>query len=146
MVMDSSPSRQKGERLPVDAVTFNEAKRFCERLSWLCGEPIRLPSVEDVQWLLTSHQESEVKAAAWFAAKAKGKTQLVATSGPLGAGIYDLLGNVEEWVTHAEESAVVLGSVMEDFGGFWPVRIENKSPLERNRFRGFRFVYGEAKE
>ena len=43
-VMNANPSRNAGRGLPVDSVSWLEAREFCERLSWLLGVPVRLPN------------------------------------------------------------------------------------------------------
>src|SRR6185312_5502156 len=76
------PSFFKGDRLPVESVTWNEADDFCRRLSELAGRDYRLPS--EAEWE--------------YACRA-------GTAGPFNVGpfppnrfgLYDMHGNVWEY-------------------------------------------------
>jgi formylglycine-generating enzyme required for sulfatase activity len=46
--MNDNPSRSADPRLPVESVTWPEAKTFCTRLSWLLGLPVRLPTAAEL--------------------------------------------------------------------------------------------------
>ena len=39
-VMGLNTSRNSGDDLPVDAVNFNEAREFCQKLSWIMGDAV----------------------------------------------------------------------------------------------------------
>lgn len=47
-IMSENPSRYKGEDLPVDSVTWNDAVKFCKRLSKITGREYRLPT--EAEW------------------------------------------------------------------------------------------------
>ena len=47
-VMGNNPSHFKGDNLPVEDVSWNNAKEFCQKLSQLTGKPYRLPS--EAEW------------------------------------------------------------------------------------------------
>lgn len=48
MVMGSNPSHFKGDNLPVEQVSWNEAKEFCRKLSQMTGKQYRLPT--EAEW------------------------------------------------------------------------------------------------
>ncbi|HBM85844.1 MAG TPA: hypothetical protein DD423_03505, partial [Opitutae bacterium] len=44
LLMGSNPSRNQGESVPVDSVSWLDAKIFCKRLTWILGKAVRLPT------------------------------------------------------------------------------------------------------
>src|SRR2546423_597640 len=51
---------------------------------------------------------------AWFAGNSKEQPHRVATKAPNAWGLYDMLGNVGEWVIRSDESAVLAGGSHQD--------------------------------
>ena len=47
-VMRSNPSHWQGGRLPVEKVSWHDARKFCENLSQKTGKQFRLPS--EAEW------------------------------------------------------------------------------------------------
>ena len=47
LIMGTNPSRNQGDLRPVDSISWLEAKNFCERLSWILGQPVRLPTEKE---------------------------------------------------------------------------------------------------
>ena len=108
-VMGSNPSRfsQCGDDCPVESVSWNEAQEFAQRLSQKTGKQYRLPS--EVEWEYAARAGSNAKWSfgdseyqlgdyAWFSARSQGNTQRVAQKRPNAFGLFDMHGNVWEWV------------------------------------------------
>jgi len=108
-VMGSNPSAfsQCGDDCPVDSVSWNDAQDFAQRLSQKTGKQYRLPS--EAEWEYAARAGSSTKWSfgdsehqlgdyAWFSANSQGKTQRVAQKRPNAFGLFDMHGNVWEWV------------------------------------------------
>lgn len=121
-VMGNNPSKFKGENLPVTKITWFDAVAFCNKLSELEGkEPVYTINGTNVtcDWeakgyrLLTESEweycarggESHYYAGsdnmdevAWHSGNSDKKIHPVGEKKPNGFGLYDMSGNVCEWV------------------------------------------------
>ena len=108
-VMGSNPSTfsQCGDDCPVERISWNDAQEFAQRLSQKTGRQYRLPS--EAEWEYAARagsnakwsfggNESQLGDYAWFSANSQSKTQRVAQKRPNAFGLYDMHGNVWEWV------------------------------------------------
>jgi formylglycine-generating enzyme required for sulfatase activity len=96
------PSKFKGDNLPVEHVSWEEAAEFCERLSKATGKSYRLPT--EAQWEYacragtTGMYAGSLEAMAWYGEDlTKGSTHPVGTKQANRFGLYDMHGNVWEW-------------------------------------------------
>jgi formylglycine-generating enzyme required for sulfatase activity len=106
-IMKVNPSCFKGDiDRPVENVSWEDAVRFCEKLSQLKRVKCQLPT--EAQWEYSCRagstgkycfgdDESRLKEYAWFDENAEGKTQSVGKKSPNKFGLYDVHGNVLEW-------------------------------------------------
>jgi len=108
-VMGENPSHFVGKNLPVDRVTWNDAQDFCDELSSLDpGGSYRLPSEAEWEYACRAGTTSRYywgnscddpdNAYAWCGMNSKGKSQPIGTRKPNPWGLYDMSGNMWEWV------------------------------------------------
>jgi formylglycine-generating enzyme required for sulfatase activity len=100
-VMGSNPSSFKGDDLPVDSVSWNDAVEFCRKLSAKSGRDYRLPT--EAEWEYASRAGTtgpwagDVDTLAWYGANSGSRTHPVGQKQPNGFKLYDMNGNVWEW-------------------------------------------------
>jgi len=98
-VMHADPSRYKGAERPVDTVGWNDASTYCSRIG------MRLPTESEWEWAAYGGTPELPKqplgAYAWYDANGNDSTHPVATKVANGYGLWDMLGNVWEWVQGA---------------------------------------------
>lgn len=86
---------------PVVAISWNDAMAFCEWLSGITGRRIRLPS--EAEWEFASLDTTgtyynSYPEIAWIYDNSGLTTHPVAQKKPNSNGLYNLLGNVSEWM------------------------------------------------
>jgi len=87
----------KGGDLPVDSINWNDARAFCKVIG------MDLPT--EAQWEYAARAGSKnaaygasLPAIAWFSENSEQRTRIVGTRLPNAFGLFDMLGNVWEWV------------------------------------------------
>lgn len=107
-VMGSNPSASKGDTLPVEQVSWDDAQEFLRRLNAReRGVTYRLPT--EAEWEYAARAESTGRWSfgddasrlgqyAWYGDNAGGRTHPVGQKQPNAWGLYDMHGNVWEWV------------------------------------------------
>ena len=109
-VMGNNPAhfKQCGGSCPVESVSWSDAQSFIAELNNRSGRNYRLPTEAEWEyaarsggkmdkWAGTS-SESRIGDFAWFDANAEHRPHQAGEKKPNGLGIYDLTGNVWEWV------------------------------------------------
>ena len=106
-VMGTNPSAFFGQDLPVESVSWEEAQLFIKKLNALTGKKYRL--LTEAEWeyaarggIKSKRQKhsggNNLGKVAWYNANSEQKTHPVGTKQPNELGIYDMNGNVWEWV------------------------------------------------
>jgi len=112
-VTGKSPSYFKGAELPVENVTWQEAQSYCEATGG------RLPT--ETEWEYAARggtagaRYGSLDRIAWYQANSGGQTHDVARKDPNAYGLYDMLGNVYEWMSDWYED----GTYRSLRGGAW---------------------------
>lgn len=98
-VMGADPSRYKGADRPVDSVGWNDATDYCSRTG------MRLPTESEWEWAAyggtAELPRQPLDTIAWLDANSNDSTHPGAAKLPNGYGLFDMLGNVWEWVQDA---------------------------------------------
>ena len=105
-VMGENPSKFKGDSLPVECVSWEDAQRFVMLLSQMTGKRFRLPT--EAEWEFAARggaqklpfagcERSQLDLYCWYCANSEGGPHPVGRMKPNGLGLYDMSGNVAEW-------------------------------------------------
>ena len=119
-LMGENPSRTVGTNLPVDSVTWQDARIYCTRLNLKedtaghhrLGHTYRLPTEAEWEWAARAGSEgaffwtddSEYRQAphyAWCRLNSNLKTHPINSKPPNTLGLYDMAGNVFQWCNDA---------------------------------------------
>lgn len=100
-VMGSNPSYFKGDNLPVEKVSWDDVKEFCRKLSQMTGQEYRLPSEAEWEYACRAGTigtyDGDLDAIAWHGKNSGSRTHPVGQKQPNAFGLFDMLGNVNEW-------------------------------------------------
>lgn len=100
-VMGENPSYFKGDRNPVENVSWNDCQEFCKKLSQKLGPQVQLPT--EAQWEYacragtTGDYAGTLDEMAWYDKNSDSKPHAVGQKKPNAWGLYDMHGNVCEW-------------------------------------------------
>ena len=106
-VMGYNPSYFKncGGDCPVENVSWDDAQAFVQKLNGLTGRQYRLPTEAEWEYACRGGGREETycggesaDSLAWYRDNAGMQTHPVGRKRPNGLGLYDMSGNVDEWV------------------------------------------------
>ncbi|HSI82296.1 MAG: PEGA domain-containing protein [Candidatus Methylacidiphilales bacterium] len=170
-IMKATPSSTKGNKakLPVDSVGFFKAMEFCDKATKAEASSGKLPG--GYRFTLPSNKQFDILVAGTDldnASTSRNKTdslkgsQEVGASAPNPLGLYDVIGNVNEWVTDPfdptkpDVGCVRGGNFLSNNDSlpstdrrwpFWKVNLKaapdsdgKRPPFEADRFIGFRVI------
>ncbi len=157
-VMHSNPSKFRGmgnADAPVENITWEEAMEFVKVLSEQTGMKFRLPRSEEWAYaakggkMTVNTQFSggdNLSDVAWCSYNSEDKTHLVGQKSPNELGIYDMTGNVSEWVAdiYNSQTRSVKGGSWSDDASNCVITASEKVPVKfKSGNIGFRVCQDE---
>ncbi len=128
-IMGNDPDKftDCGDNCPVRRVSWFEAKEYIKRLNAKTGKHYRLPSDAEWEYACLAGRKTKycgsdsVESVAWYGNNSGMTDHLVATKQPNAFGLYDMSGNVSEWVEDCTEDKYYGGcdSLPASRGGGW---------------------------
>lgn len=108
IIMGSNPSHFIGDNLPVETISWSDVQEFIKKINEMEGiDKYRLPS--EAEWehacrsgTVTSFHfgddESKLGDYSWYSSNSESETHPIGQKKPNDLGLYDMHGNVWEWV------------------------------------------------
>ena len=134
-VMNNNPSHFDGDDRPVEQVGWHDAIEFIKKLNQNTGKNYRLPMEAEWEYAARGGNQSrgykysgsnDIEEVAWYSGNSGRNTHPVGTKKANELGIYDMSGNVFEWVNDSYwsysgglQTIHTGGSLLVGRGGSW---------------------------
>ena len=149
-VMGANPSHFKrcGDTCPVENVSWNDVQVFLQKLNAKTGRQYRLPNEEEWEYACYGGSKTEfcggsdLNSVAWYKDNSNGSTHPVGQKQANGYGLYDMSGNVWQWMENESGSGRALrgGSWNVITGGLLASFSFDEVPTDRLLYVGFRLA------
>lgn len=112
-VIDSDISYFRGDNMPVNHITWQQVHYFIAQLNARTGKTFRLPTEAEWEFAakggnktqgFTYAGSNDIKTVGWYDNNAKNRAYPVGSKQANELGLYDMTGNVGEWVQDAYEA------------------------------------------
>lgn len=129
-----TPSIEKGAKLPVENVSFHDVNNFIVKINQMGIGQFRLPTEAEWEYAARANEKGAFgeyetpHATTWFSPNAQRKPHEVRTKVPNSFGLFDMLGNVSEWV----------GDYYAPYAGDPMVAVADPKAVENTGFRCYR--------
>ncbi|MEC6830206.1 SUMF1/EgtB/PvdO family nonheme iron enzyme [Photobacterium toruni] len=147
-IMGSSLSYFQSPTIPVNNLSWQQANYFIMKLNQITGETYRLPTEAEWEYAARGGQLSQgyiysgsdnIEDVAWYTKNAKNRAHPVGMKQPNELGLYDMTGNVGEFVSDAYDDNFYRYSPQDN-----PTNIRQEaSGLAYKSVRGSSFSYDE---
>ncbi len=123
-VMGNNPSyfSNCGDNCPVERVSWNDVQEFIKKLNAQTGKHYRLPTKAEWDYACYAGQQTkycggdDLDPLGWFEENSGGHTHTVGQKRANGYGLYDMSGNVFEWLSDCYEGSCSKHMIR---GGAW---------------------------
>ncbi len=161
-IMGSNPSNFEGDDLPVEQASWNDVQEFIKKLNKQEEtDKYRLPTEAEWEYAAragtTDARYRDLDEIAWYDENSDKITHPVGQKRPNAWGLYDMLGNVFEWVDDwyedyptgpvTDPKGPSTGSFLVNRGGSWDsdarccrAAYRGLTPVDRDRDLGFRIA------
>ena len=105
-VMGTNPASFKGDKCPVEFVSWNDCQTFIKKLNKMTGMEFRLPTEAEWEFAARGGNKSKsykfaggntLNTQGWYVGNSGNKTNEVGKKFPNELGLYDMTGNLWEW-------------------------------------------------
>ena len=111
-IMGYNPSHWKGDKLPVETVSWDDCQVFIKKLNSITGKSFSLPTERQWKYAARGGNKSKIykyigsdniDEVAWHKFNSEDRTHEVATKKSNELGLYDMAGNVCDWCNDKSE-------------------------------------------
>ncbi len=120
---------------PAVGMAWNSAQKYCEWLSKNTGHAYRLPTEAEWRQACGDAPAGDLDDYAWFAANSDEMSHEVAQKKPNAHGLYDMLGNLQEYTSEPFDPAAPEWAALR--GGSWEGEPVDVTPDARAQFDEF---------